>query len=432
MRWIPAFAGALACAFLLGPARAQPAAADKDKYVSREEYEKLLKEMQQMRSELETLKKQQAPPTTGVSQSEFDSTVDDLEKKIRAIKDAAKASGIGQEKFILTGYGIAEYINREGENSTFNAQFNPIFDWKLTSRLMFEGELEIAFEDEEAHVDLEYANISYVVNNYIVVGGGKFLLPFAQFNERLHPAWINKLPDKPMAFADGGIAPEADIGAYIRGGFPIGSTRWNYAIYVSNGPGLITDDRHTLGQLDFENFSDNNDNKAVGGRIGFLPIPELEVGYSFQYAKVNPNDFGESVYTYLQAVDLSYKRQVDWLKGTIDLRAEWVFSDVERATYAVDSDRFRFLNNRNGGYAQIAYRPTLAGGDVLKNLEFVFRYDALFIPDSAPGAHDEQRYTFGVDYWLSPSMVIKLAYQIDDREDGDDHNALFVQAAIGF
>ena len=66
------------------------------------------------------------------------------------------------------------------------------------------------------------------------------------------------------------------------------------------------------------------------------------------------------------------------------------------------------------------------------SLEFVGRFDMLDVPSSAPGSFDEKRYTFGIDYWVTPSFVVKTAYQIDDRDDAPDQNAFFVQAALGF
>ena len=75
--------------------------------------------------------------------------------------------------------------------------------------------------------------MTYIVNDYFTVGAGKFLLPLGIFNERLHPAWINKLPDRPLPYDDEvGIAPEAGIGAFIRGAVPKDSTKWNYAFYI--------------------------------------------------------------------------------------------------------------------------------------------------------------------------------------------------------
>ena len=39
--------------------------------------------------------------------------------------------------------------------------------------------------------------------------------------------------------------------------------------------------------------------------------------------------------------------------------------------------------------------------------------------------------TLGIDYWITPSVVLKAAYQIDDKRFGEDQNAYLVQLGIG-
>ena len=205
---------------------------------------------------------------------------------------------------------------------------------------------------------------------------------------------------------------------------------FNYAAYVSNGPTLNTDGDNP-GSLDGDNSIDENDNKAVGGRIGWIPLQYLEIGYSIQFAKVNPPGF-EDVHALVQALDVSYVRTYSLIKGQIDFRFEWVLSNVDKATYMIDGAPSRFNNDRNAGYMQVAYRPTQMEGKILKNLEFIFRYDRLNVSRGAPNGGYEQRYTFGVDYWLNPSTVIKVAYECDHKERGDNSDAFFIQGAMGF
>ena len=398
------------------------------------------REVQTLKAEVATLKQERAVQIEDVNQ--VNQTLDELNAQVAAVKKEADRNRIGDTKFLLTGYGFASYTDRQTENSTFSAGFNPIFLWEISDRLLFEAEVEYELttprntEDEsgtsETETSLEYANMTYIINDYMTVGAGKFLLPLGIFNQWLHPAWINKLPDRPLPYDDEvGIVPEAGIGAFIRGAVPYGSTKWNYALYIDNGPALITDDADEVGMMDFDNFDDNNHNKAVGGRVGFLPIPELEVGYSIQAAKVNPEDF-QKVDALFQVVDFSYMKQIEWLRGTVDVRSEWAWSDVDDATYDTPDGPLRFDNDRSAYYVQAAYRPTMVADKVLKNLEFVLRYDKLDVPDDAPGSSDEFRWTPGIDYWITPSAVVKVAYQFDETSGSEDRNAFLLQTAIGF
>ena len=317
---------------------------------------------------------------------------------------------------------------------TFSAGVNPLILWKIGDRLIFETEFEVQLNSKEdgggTDFGMEIANLSYLVNDNLIIGGGLFKTPLGIFNERLESKWVNKLPDRPLPYDDAvGIAQEASVGIFAKGVFGTGAGDLNYAVYVSNGPSLNTDGDNP-GSLDFENNIDENDSKAVGGRIGWIPLPYLELGYSIQWAKVNPSGF-ENVHALTQAVDLSYVRTYPQIKGQIDFRAEWVLANIDNATYVVDGNASRFNNDRNAGYLQIAYRPTQVEGKFLKNLEFIFRYDRLNVSKSAPNGGYEQRYTFGIDYWLNPSTVVKIAYECDHKQVGDSSDAFFIQGGHG-
>ena len=426
----------LIAAVIATPPVSAEEAIDPSQYVSREEYEKLKSEFEAFKKEMRQTRTTVTPDSA--TQEQFDY----LEAELEIVRALAQTSQAGSTRFLVTGYATTGFTDRDGSNSTFSAGFNPIFLWELNDRLLSETELELELTSGdhggETETELEYAHASYLVNDSVTVGAGKFLTPFGIFGERLHPAWINKLPDAPLAFSHDGLAPMASIGAYVRGGVPVGdSMKGNYAFYLSNGPTLnIGDDEpEEAGFLHFNNNSDSDNNKAFGGRVGLLPIPELEIGYSFQYSKVQPDDF-TAVDVVLHAVDVSYVRDSDELGGVIDVRFEWVWSDVDDATYDADGSLgfgpTRFNNSREGGYVQVAYRPSKSGNKVIKKLEGVVRYDWLDNPDDAPESFDEQRYTFGLNYWLTPSTVLKAAYQMDDKDGAEDTDAFLIQAAIGF
>jgi hypothetical protein len=432
------FALALALALVLTLSARVASAQDKadDRYVTREEYEKVLKRLDSVTGELEAVKSQQnAAIKVNASARDADAAVEEVRQTVREIQDQLRALGPGTHTFLVTGFGFAGFEDHKGSTSTFNAGVNPILLWKIGDRLFFETEFEVEFASAEdgggTEFNLETVNLNYIVNDHLLVGGGRFKTPLGIFNDRLESKWINKLPDRPLPYDDErGIAQEATLGVYAKGAFATRVGGFNYAVYVGNGPTLVTEGENA-GSLDFDNFVDENDNKAVGGRVGWIPFPYLELGYSVQYAKVSPSGF-EDVHAFTQAVDASYVRTFAPIKGQIDARAEWVFQNLDDATYVVDGTPTRFNNDRNAGYVQLAYRPTLAGNKFLRNLELVGRYDRLNVSKSAPGGGFEQRYEFGLDYWLNASTVIKLAYEIDDRQRGENEDAFFVQGVMGF
>src|SRR5438094_1424890 len=358
-----------------------------------------------------------------------------LQAEVDTLKTQVKETFPGTTKFLLAGYGTAGFTARSGEDPFFDAAFNAIFLWKLTDRLFFEGELEFEFEDQETTTNLEIAQASYLLNDYMTIGVGRFLNPTNFFVERQHMNWVNKLPDKPLAVYDG-LLPESELGGQLRGVIPIGPTKLEYVGFVANAPGLITesDDFSEIGMLDFDNDANTGGHVAVGGHLGFIPIPQLEIGYGIQRSKVGPRD--QAVVAILQSADFNYVQDSPLLKGLINFRAQWVWSHVGDFVYDPDGQQgfgpLEFNNNRNGGYVQMAYRPTHIDNDIMKNFEPVVRYDRLNQLHT-PVGFDEQRLTLGLNYCVTPSAVVKLAYEFDDKNGGArDQSAFMTQVAVGF
>lgn len=450
---------ALACFFSAAAIAQQTASSPPSPdYVSRVEYDKLKAEHEAMKTEHEAMKQEldalketvkhltAAPPPSapsGKAVSEGKQVVaappeaasDELRQEVETLKAQVKETFPGTTKFLLAGYGTAAFTARSGEDPFFDAAFNALFLWKMTDRLFFEGEMELEFEDNTTTINLEVAQASYLFNDYMTIGLGRFLNPTNFFVERQHMNWVNKLPDKPLAVYDG-LLPESELGAQLRGVIPIGPTKLEYAAFVANAPNLITesDDFSEVGMLDFDNDTNFGGHVAVGGHVGFIPIPQIEVGYGIQRSKVGPRD--QAVENILQSVDFNFVTDSPTLKGLLTARAQWVWSHVGRFVYDPDGEQgfgpLTFNNNRNGGYAQISYRPTRIDSDYLKNLEGVFRYDR-FNQLHTPVGFDEQRFTIGLNYWVTPSAVLKLAYEFDDKNGGArDQNAFMMQAAVGF
>lgn len=415
------------------------------RYVSREEYDKMKQEMKQelqaVQSEFKAFREQKAP----AGESDLSQDIEDLLKRMKAVEGSADAQRPGTTKFLVTGYSFAGFTAKQGEPSSFMARLNTIFLWKLSDRAFFEGELEYEFTHEGAEVGIEEAQLTYLLTDYMTLGAGKFLTPIGTFGERGHPMWINKLPDFPFFFGNGGLIPEASVGVQVRGPFVAGSTKGNYAFFVANGSTLNTGSGDPAGTLGFENFVDTNYNKEVGGRIGFLPVPELEFGASFMAGKAGPSDvtssIGDQPYR-LYAADVAWQDDSDALGGVLDVRGQWVASRVARTTYDPDHSLgfgpLAFNNKRSGEFLQVSYRPTKAENAFLKNLEGVVRFDVINQPRDAPtpSAVDERRWTLGLDYWLGPSTVVKLAYEWSAETsppDGSRHwRALLLQFVIGF
>ena len=83
---------------------------------------------------------------------------------------------------------------------------------------------------------MSFAQLDYVLNDYLTVAAGELLLPLGTYTER-GAGWLNKIPDDPLAVD--ALLPGSGVGAELRGGIPVGDAGklLNYEVYVVNGPG---------------------------------------------------------------------------------------------------------------------------------------------------------------------------------------------------
>jgi hypothetical protein len=426
-------------------ASAQQTPATQPAPVTREEYERLLREQAQMRQELDQLKAQksqapalssQAPPAT--SQPVTQEDLEDIQQQMDKITRQVHTALPGTEHVLLAGDAAVGFTNAQHTNSTFSAIVSPLILWQPTDRILFEAAADISVATDSTgasstSVDLKIADASIIVNDWLLVGGGLFVVPFGQYHNHFDPPWINKLPDDPLVYGNNAIAPDSQTGLFARGAVPIlQKSKITYDVYVANGPQLITNDPSAAGSLNFQDFTDLNNGKAVGGRIAILPVPWIETGYSIEYADTAPSGFPHT-YALLQAYDFNVVKDLHNV-GVFTLRGDWIWSNVETQTYGGGTSGFgpiTFNNYRTGGYVDLAYRPTYSTNPIIRNFEGVVRYNLLRIPLSAPGGDQEQLWEFGLDYWLTPSAVFKVAYEVDNKKVGVDQNAFLFQFGIG-
>jgi len=357
----------------------------------------------------------------------------------------------GKSKFMLRGYYHSGFegitIEDETEYNFAGGSIAPILMYKQSDRLFFEAEFEGAFEDDEFEWGMEYADMSYVLNKYMTVRAGKFLLPFGTFMEKLHPAWINRLATRPLGFGHDGIVPSSDVGVELRGAFYAGAIKLNYQVYAINGPQVKdgSDEPDEAGMLKFGYLEDNNKDKTVGGRLGLFPFSNsmMEVGFSGLTGEVGAEGSAyEGVRANLFAVDLSLVRNLNFLKSIIDVKGQYNYSQIGDANYLVPDDTtdlfYDFNNVSNTYYAQLSVRPSLVDNQFIRKLEVVGRYSALQTPEGALWEQNPTQLAFGLNYWFDWRTVLKLGYQTTDGLGDHDaqgsltSNMFYIHWAMGF
>jgi len=364
------------------------------------------------------------PLTTAVADevSELRKEVQELRKEVQGVKEPKESDSVVH----LAGYGSVGYTDNHDadSNSSFSSvQFSPIFHYQYKNLVMLESELEIDTKsDGETETNLEYLTIDLFLTDYMTLVTGKFLSPLGQFRQNLHPSWINRMASAPIGFGHDQAAPVADVGVQLRGGFPMGAMRGNYSLYVANGPELEADN----GELEAVEASgvtrDEDGTKAVGGRIGFLPIPSVEIGLSGATGKatVTKNGgvdlTGDPNRTYSAAdVDFSYH------DGGLRFLAEYIEQKVGDAAASVAPEGGTW----KAWYTQVSYQIPET------KVEGVLRYGDY----DAPGKENDQTQTaLGLNWWFAPHVVAKINYEFNDGERGSsaDANTFRAQIAYGF
>jgi len=340
----------------------------------------------------------------------------------------------------MAGYADVGYVKTEGEDGSFLVgTFAPIFHYQYKDTVMMEAELEFEVgEDGETEVALEYMTIDWFLNDYAVLVAGKFLSPVGQFRQNLHPSWVNKLASAPPGFGHDGAAPVSDLGFQVRGGFPMGSMRANYAVYVANGPEInaeAEDDgaggfEYELDGVAAEGFgADVDGEKTVGGRIGILPIASVEIGLSFVTGMATVTNIEADSEPPAGSITGETARDYDvigadfvWFTGNMSLRGEYVKTKVGEATSGVTASEAAEWTT---WYTQIAYRlPNTKWEGVLRYTDY----------DSPHASVDQKQTAIGVNYLVTNNFIAKLTHELNDGLDGANSNLdrTMLQLAYGF
>lgn len=349
----------------------------------------------------------------------------DVEELKRQVRDANEWKNADSQVH-LAGYGSVTYTDTDsgGPNASFSGvQFNPIFHYQYKDLVMLESELEIEAESDGAtKTVVEYLAVDLFLNDYVTLVAGKVLSPLGHFRQNLHPAWINKLASAPAGFGHDQAAPVAEVGLQLRGGVPIGMARMNYSVYIGNGPELEVDGGE-IEMIEAGGFTRDADNKKViGGRIGVLPIPSLEIGVSAASGKAMATTADvvipatEPAHDYdVAGVDITYT------SGGFRLLGEAIQQKVGDAAASIAPDGGKW----KAWYVQASHMIPQT------KIEGVLRFGNY---DTPHASQDQKQTAVGVNYLFASHVMAKLTYEANDGQAGSaaDRNRILAQIAYGF
>ncbi|MDW7655508.1 MAG: hypothetical protein SCG74_09140 [Nitrospiraceae bacterium] len=222
-------------------------------------------------------------------------------------------------------------LDNPSRNSFGQQRMVPFIYADITEHVKFATEIEMerggtnAPQGTDGSMQIEFAQIDYLVTEAINIRAGILLVPIGKFN-LLHDSPLNDLVDRPMVSRI--IIPSTwfEAGAGLYGTvYPSSQSKLDYEIYVVNGmsqtAGAITDQgvRSTRGSVS----RDRDDNKAVVGRLAFSPRLGIEVagsGFHGQYKPAN----GSAAAGYIDIVALDWTLQ----RGPFEVIGESAWSRI--------------------------------------------------------------------------------------------------------
>jgi hypothetical protein len=312
--------------------------------------------------------------------------------------------------FIVTGDAEVQFGKSTGQNPTFAlADFAPIFLFRANDNILFEAGFDVTLNNNvnpdgsrapgsSTSIDLSFAQLDYLFNDYFTLVAGQMLLPLGTYSER-SAGWLNKMPDDPLVRS---FLPGSGLGAQLRGAVPLGQggQSLTYSGYICNGPSSGTGTANAA-DLDLGgNVGDTpnwHSNPSGGGRIGwFFPWglhKDLELGVSGQTGQWD--DSGSHFWS-AAVLDAAVH-----LGPYVEVKGEYV-----NTWYGSDDAGNVHPNGLwvQGGYKLAGLKQNLP---IINNTELVGRYDY-----ANDGLHTfTDRYTAGFVYYISNTFWFEGDYE---------------------
>jgi hypothetical protein len=212
---------------------------------------------------------------------------------------SAELSGpLATHDFSIIGDAEVQFGKISHQHGAFMlADFAPIFLFRGGDKILFEAGFDFILQNNApggsgytTTVNLSFATLDYIINDYVTFVGGNMLLPLGTYSER-SAGWLNKFPDAPLPRA---VLPGNGVGVQLRGAIPIGErgASVTYSAFADNGVSSV-DGTGNADQLDLGGnvgltsdgrFANLHGGAGWGGRIAaFLPWKptyDVEIGVS--------------------------------------------------------------------------------------------------------------------------------------------------------
>jgi hypothetical protein len=352
--------------------------------------------------------------------------------QVQPVSRAVVAGPAPSHNFTMVGDAEVQFGKFESQHSGFAlADFAPIFLFRGGDNVLFEAGFDFILQNNAPDssgytttVNLSFATLDYLYNDYVTFVGGNMILPLGTYNER-GAGWLNKIPDAPMPRS---ILQGNGVGIQFRGALPIGDSgdMFTYAVYGCNGPGstqtntiaLQNNIDLTSGNVTFPNM---HADPSGGGRLGWFhnwkAHTDLELGISGQTGQWdNEGNHLWSAVVFDAALHIS-----PYFEAKGEYANTWQGTDDLGDIHA------------HGWWVQASYKLAGLNFDfpLVNDLELISRFDSL---NDGLGTTTD-RVTAGFVYYFSNTLLLETDYEFV-RSGGPAGKAvtpgLIAQLSYGF
>lgn len=300
----------------------------------------------------------------------------------RAQDDSSEHSSAGYVPVISGAFAYIQ--NANGGVQSLEPQINPVLLVPLGHSLLLDAHVDFTgfFARRnstsgpyggEVFKTIEDAQLDWLADSHMTVVGGRYILPFGLYHERMTPVWISDLQDGPLT---GGIGTNPDgfgDGIMLRGvAATLNSASIQYSAYMSA--------HYSVNQLAAA--------RLVGGDTSiFFPSSRFEGGLSYQRSLEGYQLNNEAAY-------LSWQPK----RASLDLKAEY-----DRNHYG------------DGYWIQAAYSPQsfFFAPEFFRRMQLVGRGEQFFTRngggDGLPRVN-EQRPEVGLNYLIHDDWKLVSSY----------------------
>ena len=404
--------------------------------------------MQQMSVLQARIEKTEVKATQAVQKADdLSAQVDDHSGTIDSLLQKPNISGYAEMGYRAYTHAprTSEYLGANGKNgNTFdlrrvnlrtNVQFNEKATWYN------EVEYEDAAKDE---ISIEESRFIYTHKPWLTFQAG-LMIPQVTWTNVNHDGPTRKLVDRPLV--DQFVIPSTyrDLGAGFTGVIPVlkrSAISYDFMVlnglndqYSADGTNPVSASVGYSGLRDLRaneseknsHLLDNNRNKAIYSRLGYMPFPGLNIGVSGHFSKIDNAD----------------RRNLSIISGDIQYRYKRFGMLMEYATALFNRGGSQLRTNENGvAYGQ--FPSSLAGYYIEGSYDITPKWMAITAwnwvdLDQARSGNQMYRWSAGVRYNPFKRVYLKAEYQLTSpryqfHKTGEERysNAFLTQITFAF